>query len=192
MPWHRRGPDCRSVPAGAPARPAGHTPPAPAHAAATPTALPVPRPGWPASTRGAPCHCAPGVPVRRGRTHRAAPDGAGPRTSRPTAPATTPENSCLVLVVLQRFAVARPVERRARVGLALRGYVAMALDPVQVDGRPGAADVPGELLQHRVLGIGIGQVVGALQLDADGEIVAAFAPVEARHPGVPGTVEQRH
>ena len=94
--------------------------------------------------------------------------------------------------MLQRLAVARPVEGRAGVGLALRGNVAVALNAVQVDGRPGTADVPGELLQHRILGIGIGQVVGAFQLDADGKVVTAFAPVKARHTRMPGTVMQRH
>ena len=68
----------------------------------------------------------------------------------------------------------------------------MALDAVQPDGRPDTADVPGKLLQHRVLGIGIGQVVGAFQFYTDGEIVTAFTPVEARHTSMPGAVEQRH
>ncbi len=94
--------------------------------------------------------------------------------------------------MLQRLSVARPVESRAGVGLALRGNVAVTLNAAQVDGRPGTADVPGKLLQHRVLRIGIRQVVGAFQFDADGEIVTAFTPVEARHTGVPGAVEQRH
>jgi len=42
------------------------------------------------------------------------------------------------------------------------------------------------------LSIGIGHLVSALQLDADGKIVAAFTPVEARHTRVPGAIEQRN
>lgn len=68
----------------------------------------------------------------------------------------------------------------------------MALDATQVDGRPGATNVPGKPFQHGVLGIGVGQVVSAFQFDTDGEIVAAFTPVKTRNASVPGAIEQRH
>src|SRR5450631_155666 len=73
-------------------------------------------------------------------------------------------------------AVALPVEGRTRVGLAAGGDFAMAgnvADPV------AAAQRPCKRREHHVLRIGIGNVVRAFELDADGEIVAALTPAPA-------------
>ncbi|OMP12832.1 hypothetical protein COLO4_02707 [Corchorus olitorius] len=62
-------------------------------------------------------------------------------------------------------------------------------DPFAIERRPGRAQLPGQALQRHILGIAVGQIVGALQLDADGKIIAALTFAKARDPGMPGTVE---
>jgi hypothetical protein len=44
----------------------------------------------------------------------------------------------------------------------------------------------------RVLGPGVGPLVGAFQLDADGVVVASRPAAPGRHPGVPGAPVERH
>jgi hypothetical protein len=48
------------------------------------------------------------------------------------------------------------------------------------------ADQPGE---HRVLRGGVGGVIGPFELDADGEVVAAFPALPGGYSGVPGPLE---
>src|SRR5690606_6379432 len=86
-------------------------------------------------------------------------------------------------------AEALPVERRARVGLAPRGNVL-----VTADGPQGVAGAQGgqQALQRSVLGVGIGQRVGAFQFDADREVVAALAVLGNRTTGVPSPLVGGH
>lgn len=128
--WHR-GPGCRSAPAGAPATPANHTPRRLQHISSNTSSATG------ANTRMANVHHGCTLPLRSRYT--SSPEERSRCTlwrsasSRP-APAPTPENSCLVLVVLAPGRRAASREGRAGVSLALRGNVAVALNAVQVDG----------------------------------------------------------
>ena len=76
-----------------------------------------------------------------------------------------------------------PLEKRSRISLASRCDLAMC---------PRRAEriTPGQHWHQRrqrtVLSIGKGDEVGAFELDANGEVVAARPPPEARRPGMPG------
>src|SRR6185312_3467201 len=72
----------------------------------------------------------------------------------------------------------RPLERGPRVGLTARGDVAVAGD---VDDRIAPSQCLRQARERRVLPRRIRNVVGAFELDADREIVAALAAPPRRH-----------
>src|SRR5690606_25536076 len=82
-----------------------------------------------------------------------------------------------------RAAEARPIESRARVRLAAGRDVLVAPRGAQ---RIARAQHAGQLGQGSVLRVGVGQRIGAFQLDAQRKIVAALARAEARDAGMPG------
>src|SRR4029077_2315837 len=68
---------------------------------------------------------------------------------------------------------------------------------VAADGRPrqrrvGTEERCDQRGERRVLRIGVGRVVGALELDAEREVVAAAAPLVLGLAGVPGAQLKRH
>src|SRR5258706_7300881 len=79
-----------------------------------------------------------------------------------------------------------PVKKRSGIGLASgrNGDVRMADEILD---RIGAHERAGQPCQHRVLGIGEMPIIGALELDADGEIIAATAATPFGLPRMPGT-----
>src|SRR5579859_4764518 len=83
----------------------------------------------------------------------------------------------------------RPVEVRARVGLATRRDVAVRSDIAQ---RQPASQLADETREARVLSVGEDAVVDALELDADGKIVAAAATAPGRGAGMPRAALDRH
>src|SRR6185295_20322836 len=84
---------------------------------------------------------------------------------------------------------ARPVEVRARIGLAAGGNVAVRGDLAQ--GKDGAKLFQKKKKSLVLRGLEFA-VIGAFELDADREIVAALAPAPARSAGVPGALPERH
>ena len=88
----------------------------------------------------------------------------------------------------QQVAVALPVETRSGIGLAAGGDVAVADDAVEGDGGKAGQNGSADLGQDLILAVLIGDLVGPLQLDADGEIVAALATLERGDPGMPGAL----
>src|SRR6185437_15987640 len=85
-------------------------------------------------------------------------------------------------------AQALPFEPRAGIGLAAGRDVAVAGDVERAVTLGEGADERG---QRAVLGLGVGDVVGALELDADGEVVAALAALPCRGARVPGALGAR-
>ena len=88
-----------------------------------------------------------------------------------------------MVVLRERDEQARPVEARAGIALASGRDVAVRGDVAQM-----------QLLQKRCEG-GVLRgreaiLLGALELDADGEVVAALARAPARHAGVPGALAE--
>jgi hypothetical protein len=63
-------------------------------------------------------------------------------------------------------------------------------DTLRGDQRITPDDRLGRLRQHLILTVRIGDVVGAFQLDADGEVIAFRPPLEAGSPRVPGSTGQ--
>src|SRR5690606_15933881 len=101
--------------------------------------------------------------------------GSGCRVRRPVRALQTAQ--------LARSHQARPVEVRAGVLLAPRRDVAMPGDPAQ--GMP--LRQPGnQAAQAPILGRVEAVLAVTLEFHTDREIVAALAPKEARHPGMPG------
>src|SRR5450830_1497083 len=90
-----------------------------------------------------------------------------------------------VICLSDQAAKARPIETRPGIGLARGGDVAVAGD---IGDRVGRLQRARELCQHAVLRLGVGHVVRALQLYADGKIVAAAAPAPGGLSGVPGAL----
>src|SRR6185312_8924147 len=84
------------------------------------------------------------------------------------------------------LSAARPVERRAGVGLTSRGDVAVARDAVSGECRVSRQKRSHQSGQAFVLDIRVGCVVGYLELDADGEVVAAAAALVFGVAGMPG------
>ena len=78
---------------------------------------------------------------------------------------------------------ARPVERFSGIGLSSWRDLVVARD---VRDRITPAKGAGESGQHGVLGIRVGQQIGAFELDANGKIVASLAALPGRSPGMPG------
>jgi len=72
----------------------------------------------------------------------------------------------------QGIAQARPVETAAGVGLAPRRDIAVPTDTFDTHVRIGTQQRTGQLGQGLVLSILEWQLVGAFQLDTDGEIIA--------------------
>src|SRR5690348_2449320 len=85
-------------------------------------------------------------------------------------------------ISFQQSVVARPVERGARIGFASRRDVGMSRYAGDRVARLKRARERGET---RVLRGGKRPLAGALELDADGKIVAACPALPARLPGVP-------
>src|SRR5207237_8689524 len=83
----------------------------------------------------------------------------------------------LDVVVRERREQPRPVEARAGIGLATGRDVAVRGDVAQRQRGFQRTDEPGEA---QVLGVGEIAVIHAFELDADREVVAAFAPAPAR------------
>src|SRR3981081_3371892 len=79
--------------------------------------------------------------------------------------------------------VAPPIERRTRVGLPALRNLAVTGD---IDDRVPPAQRTRETREHRVLCGLVADIVGAFQLDADGEIVAVPPAAPRRRAGVPG------
>ncbi len=68
----------------------------------------------------------------------------------------------------------------------------MADNAPEGDGRKPPHYVTADGGQGQVLRIAVGLMVGPLQLDTDGKIVAALTPPPGRHPGMPGPQLGRH
>jgi len=85
---------------------------------------------------------------------------------------------------------APPVERRARIGLAARRDVAVADHAPRRQPRIGAAQHLDDGRERAVLHPGVGAVIAAFELHADGKIVAGLAPPVARFSGMPGPVAE--
>src|SRR5258706_13783825 len=91
--------------------------------------------------------------------------------------------------LLDGCSVPLPVEPRPRVGLAPRSDIAMARNIERAEARLQLAR---EARERFVLRLGEGHVVGALELDADGEVVALLAPVPRRDARMPRAHLGRH
>ncbi len=87
---------------------------------------------------------------------------------------------------------ALPVERRAWIGLATRGDIAMTGDPIARQFRVGIQQSSANSGQCLVLRIGIGRLISPLQLNTDGEVIAGFAPLETGLARMPGPTIKRH
>src|SRR5690606_17363036 len=96
------------------------------------------------------------------------------KASPPRAPAEAPENSYAILPGLQGRTQARPVKKCARIGLASRRDVAVPTDTLGTKAGIGAQQHPDQGDQRVILGFAERQLIGALQLDADGKVVAVL------------------
>src|SRR5437868_12680477 len=94
----------------------------------------------------------------------------------------------MLWVLGKRGEEARPVEARAGIGLAARRDVAMRGDVAQ---RQPGFQPKNQTGQPGILCTGERTVLGALELDADREIIAARATAPGRGAGVPGTALDR-
>ena len=84
---------------------------------------------------------------------------------------------------------ALPVKAWPRIGLAPRRDVGVTDDSSHGIMRSQRLDQGN---QPKVLGVLKGQIVAALELDADGKIIAARSAVPARHASVPGAPPAAH
>src|SRR5690606_28639405 len=104
-------------------------------------------------------------------------------------PATAPENSS-VFTFFERGVEPRevgvPVKGRTGVGLASRGNMLVPGNTLRRDQRIGPSQGPGQPHQAVIRGGGIGQLVGALQLDADGKVIAVDTPRKSSLTRMPG------
>src|SRR6266513_5459520 len=89
----------------------------------------------------------------------------------------------------QRLPETSPVECRPGVGLAAGCDVDV---PDDIDDRIAPAQNHEKFRQTRVLPVGVGLVVGAFELHADGEVVTALASPPAGRARVPGSLRARH
>jgi len=92
----------------------------------------------------------------------------------------------IILKSSERSQQPLPVEGRAGITLATGGDIAMADDGVGAQQRIGRQQRPGHRDQPLILGLTVGEVIGALQLDPDGEIVAGGSPPKAGAARMPG------
>jgi len=89
----------------------------------------------------------------------------------------------------QIILVARPLEKRPRIGLAtgsdmlVPGDIGQSITLLQ----PG-----GQSRQYGILHFGKRLKIGPFQLDPDRKVVTAFAPTKERNAGMPGAVIGRH
>lgn len=83
-----------------------------------------------------------------------------------------------------------PVKCRSRVAFPARGNIAMADNATGNDVGPGQHDEIGGTCQLMILPGGIRNVIGALQLNPDGEVVAFFLPLKTRSARMPGAIKQ--
>src|SRR5690606_14775100 len=153
------------------------------------THRPPPAPATTAQRSAAAARAPPPPHASQSRWHRraapmAAADPADNRAARVTTagsvqPATAPENSS-VFTFFERGVEPRevgvPVKGRTGVGLASRGNMLVPGNTLRRDQRIGPSQGPGQPHQAVILGGGIGQLVGALQLDADGKVIAVVTP----------------
>ncbi len=86
----------------------------------------------------------------------------------------------------------RPVERRARIGLASRRYITVPGNPLAGQLRVGLQQGSGDCDQRLVLRTGKGSIVSSFQLDADREVIARFSPLKAGFARVPGAAVKGH
>jgi hypothetical protein len=93
--------------------------------------------------------------------------------------------------ILQSAAKARPIKSRAGIGLAPRRYIAMTTNTLAGDAWIRCQQLAGQVDQRRILGVGVRQVIRALQLDAKGKVIARLTPFERRDTGMPGPVDAR-
>ena len=84
-----------------------------------------------------------------------------------------------------------PVERRAGVGFASRGDIAVPHDSLIADLRVVVAQQTYQRSKPAVLDSLVGFVVLSFQFDTDREIITAFACLVARLPRVPGAMRER-
>src|SRR5690348_3885062 len=85
--------------------------------------------------------------------------------------------------------VASPVQGRSGVGLAASGDLVVAR---QIGDRIAPTQGPRQAGEGPVLRVGVRQLVGSLELDADRKVVAALAPLPGRRASVPGTQGARN
>ena len=95
-------------------------------------------------------------------------------------------------VRLSGIQISFPIEQGAGVGLPSGRNIAMPVDPFWRDSRVNLLDDSGEPGERFILGILEREIVGALQLDTDGEIVDTGPPFTIRLAGVPRALVQRH
>jgi hypothetical protein len=93
---------------------------------------------------------------------------------------------------LSGIQISFPVKHGAGVGLASGRNIAMPVDPFWHNSRVNLANGSGEPGERFILGILEREIVGALHLNTDGEIVGAGPPFTVRLAGVPSALMQRH
>ena len=93
---------------------------------------------------------------------------------------------------LSGIQIAFPVEQGTGVGLTSGRNIAMPVDPFWRDSRVNLPDDPGKPGERFILGVLEREIVGAFQLDTDGEIVDTGPPFTIRLAGMPGALKQRH
>ena len=93
---------------------------------------------------------------------------------------------------LSGIQISFPVEQGTGVGLASGRNIAMSVDPCWRDSRVNLPDDPGKPGERFILGVLEREIVGAFQLNTDGEIVDTGPPFTIRLAGVPGALMQRH
>ena len=94
--------------------------------------------------------------------------------------------------ILQGAAKARPIKSRAGVGLAPRGDIAVTTNALVGNAWVSRQQLPGQVGQRRVLGVGEWQIIRAFQLDTQGKVIARLTPLETRDPGMPRSVDAGH
>src|SRR5690606_27206489 len=82
-----------------------------------------------------------------------------------------------------------PSECRPRIGLAAGRNVAVAADALRRDGGIGLLQQLAQRDQRGILRVAERFEITAFQLDADGEVIAALAFAETRHPRMPGAIQ---
>ena len=104
------------------------------------------------------------------------------RPDRRERPSVAGSSRPAALRFAEQRAQALPVERRTGIGLAARSDVAV---PGEVGDRIARSQRRHESREARVLSLRVRPRVGAFELDADREIVAALASLPRRDAGVP-------